>query len=258
MQIRPAPRAGTRMTIDTSRQSPAASAPVVLQVDGLCFAYPQRTLFSGWSASVPPGVTLVRGGDGVGKTTLLRLLAGVLPAQGGELRVNGAALRAQPAAYRQQVFWADPRSEVHDPITPARLVQIPAPPVSRPSTQRVLDDLVDGFGLAPHLDKPLYMLSTGSKRKVWLAGGFASGAALTLLDEPFAALDKTSIGLVLELLHEAAEPPDAGLGRGRLRSARRRAAWPASSIWETERACTAWAGPVHGRRVVSRRVPDSA
>ena len=48
------------------------------------------------------------------------------------------------------------------------------------------------------------MLSTGSKRKVWLAAAFASGAAVTLLDEPFAALDKASIGFVLELLGDVA------------------------------------------------------
>jgi ABC-type Mn2+/Zn2+ transport system ATPase subunit len=51
------------------------------------------------------------------------------------------------------------------------------------------------------------MLSTGTKRKVWLAAAFASGAAVTLLDEPFAALDKTSIGLVIALLQEAAQHP---------------------------------------------------
>lgn len=194
------------MTTDTPRQAPAAPAPEVLQVEGLCFAYPHRALFSGWTASVPPGVTLVRGGDGAGKTTLLRLIAGVLPAQGGELRVNGAALRGQAPAYRRQVFWADPRSEVHDPITPSdwfKSLRRLHPGLDG----RVLDDLVDGFDLAPHLDKPLYMLSTGSKRKVWLTGGFASGAALTLLDEPFAALDKGSIDRVLELLHEAADHP---------------------------------------------------
>ena len=58
--------------------------------------------------------------------------------------------------------------------------------------------------LGPHLAKPGTMLSAGTKRKVWLAGAFASGAAVTLLDEPFAALDKASIGFVLELLDDAA------------------------------------------------------
>ena len=54
----------------------------------------------------------------------------------------------------------------------------------------------------------MYMLSTGSKRKVWLAAAFAAGAALTLLDDPFAALDQPSIRFVLGLLKEAATDPE--------------------------------------------------
>jgi ABC-type multidrug transport system ATPase subunit len=73
--------------------------------------------------------------------------------------------------------------------------------------EQVLGMLIEGLSLAPHVEKPLYMLSTGSKRKVWLAAAFASGAAVTLLDEPFAALDKTSVGVVLELLEDAADHP---------------------------------------------------
>lgn len=49
--------------------------------------------------------------------------------------------------------------------------------------------LVDGFSLAPHLQKKMFMLSTGSKRKVWLAAALASKRPLTLLDEPTAGLD---------------------------------------------------------------------
>lgn len=177
-----------------------------LQVDGLCFAYPQRELFTDWSARITPGVTLVRGGDGSGKSTLLRLLAGELPAQAGQLRLNNASLREQPGAYRQQLFWADPRSCALDQMTPLDYVH---------SLQRLYPglnetlwgELSQGLALTPHLDKPLYMLSTGSKRKVWLAAAFAAGAAVTLLDEPFAALDKASIGLVLELLQDAARHP---------------------------------------------------
>jgi ABC-type nitrate/sulfonate/bicarbonate transport system ATPase subunit len=50
------------------------------------------------------------------------------------------------------------------------------------------------------MGKQLFMLSTGSKRKVWLTAAFASGAALLLLDEPFAALDAPSIAFVKEQL----------------------------------------------------------
>lgn len=148
----------------------------------------------------------MRGGDGSGKTTLLRLLAGELPAHAGHLQVDDVRLDDQPAAYRQQVFWADPRSDAFDQMTPADYFKSLHRLHPRFDDQ-VLADLIEGLSLAPHLDKFVYMLSTGSKRKVWLAAAFASGAAVTLLDEPFAALDKPSIGFVRELLKNAAGHP---------------------------------------------------
>ena len=60
--------------------------------------------------------------------------------------------------------------------------------------------MIEGLSLAEFLDKPLYMLSTGSKRKVWLAAAFACNADVALLDDPFAALDKPSIRYVTEVL----------------------------------------------------------
>ncbi len=189
---------------DPTIETGATPASVILQADGLRFTYPQRPLFMHWSARITPGLTLLRGDDGSGKTTLLRLLAGELKADAGTLAINGAKLSEQPDAYRRQVFWLDPRSKQFDQITALDYFA---------SLRRqyqaldaaLLDELAEELTLTPHLAKPLYMLSTGSKRKVWLAAAFASGATVTLLDEPFAALDKGSINFVLELLAEAAQ-----------------------------------------------------
>ena len=178
----------------------------ILQASGLCFSYPPRALFTNWSARITPGLTLLRGDDGRGKTTLLRLLAGDLMANAGVLTINGITLGAQPDEYRRQLFWQDPRTTQFDPITALdyfAALRTPYPLLDA----ALLDELTEGLGLTPHLAKPLYMLSTGSKRKVWLAAAFASGAAVTLLDEPFAALDKGSINFVLELLADAAQHP---------------------------------------------------
>ena len=56
-----------------------------------------------------------------------------------------------------------------------------------------------------HRHKPLYMLSTGSRRKVMLVAALASGATVTLLDQPFASLDQTSIRVIKDFLNETAE-----------------------------------------------------
>ena len=183
------------------------SALAVLRAEGLGFAFgKQAALFKDFSLRLPPGVTWVGGDESTGKTTLLRLLAGELPTQSGNLQINGLSLADKAQAYRSQVFWVDPRTQVFDALTPQAYwegvgKQYPA------FDGALLSELAGAFALAPHLPKSLYMLSTGTKRKVFLAAAFASGAAVTLLDEPFAALDKTSIDWVLEVLQEAAAHP---------------------------------------------------
>ncbi len=176
----------------------------MLHISNLSFAYPHGVVVRDFSAQTAPGLVLVRGGDGRGKTTLARLLAGELAPDAGHLQLGGVWLHEQPAAYRQQVFWEDQRSAAHDALTARDYLRqvkrnYPAFDEAR------LDQAIEGLSLAPHLDKNIFMLSTGSKRKLWLATAAASGAALTLLDTPFAALDRVSIQFALELLADAAQ-----------------------------------------------------
>jgi len=175
----------------------------MLELSHVSFAYADCVVLRDFSAKLTPGVALVLGGDGRGKTTLQSLLAGELTPDTGRLQLGGVFLHEQPEAYRQQVFWIDPRSTAHDALTVTEYLK---------SVQRaypgfdeaVLAEVIDGLSLEPHLHKNLFMLSTGSKRKVWLAAALASGAKLTLLDGPFVSLDQASINFVLQLLTEAA------------------------------------------------------
>ena len=170
-----------------------------MQAEGLSFSYPGHVLFENLSFRILPGLTWVRGGDGRGKSSLLRLLAGAQPADSGELSFKGIRLADQPQAYRQNVFWMEPRSEAFDQLTPQAYFDALKPRFANFDAD-LLEALMEGFSLAPHREKALYMLSTGSKRKVWLAGAIASGAELILLDDPFAALDKPSMDFVWQLL----------------------------------------------------------
>jgi ABC-type multidrug transport system ATPase subunit len=186
--------------------SPIHDPAALLQVRDLHFSYPQQTLFGGWACSIPAGLTSLCGDEGSGKTTLLRLLAGELPADEGQFEVRGVRLDPQTAAYRQQVFWANPRSDALDQITAVAYFASLRPRYPTLDVD-LLEELVDVLGLTQHRDKPMYMLSTGSKRKVWLAAAFASGTAVTLLDDPLAALDAASVDCVMELLEDAADHP---------------------------------------------------
>ncbi len=185
-----------------------SAAPfAVLKTAGLCFAYPQRTLFTNWDCAIPTGITLLQGNESTGKTTLLRLLAGEQHAQSGRLHCGGVWLDEEPKLYREQVFRTDPRAEDSESITPMQFLARLAPRYPR-LDMALGKEMVDGLSLTGHMDKPLYMLSTGSRRKVWLLAAFAAGATVTLLDEPFAALDAMSIAFVHELLQETAAHPN--------------------------------------------------
>ena len=175
------------------------SLSTVLQVQDLSFTYPdQPALLHGWSAHVPVGITLLHGDTGSGKSTLLRLLAGT-QAVDGRLTLGAIRFADDPAAYRRSVFWQAPGTEAFDTLTPHELASAVCADrggFDEPGWQRH----AEGFGLAPHLHKAMYMLSTGSRRKAMLAAALASACPLTLLDEPAGALDAASIAYLWKAL----------------------------------------------------------
>lgn len=183
----------------------------VLQLQDLHFAHADAApLFDGWSAWLSAGAHWLDGESGSGKTTLLHLLAGDLACRGQRrlLGPDGLACDADadPAAWRRAVCFVDGRDPAFDGLTAAALrdgVARRHPQLDAVAWQRH----IDGFGLAPHAAKTLHMLSTGMRRKAALAAVLASGARLTLLDEPLAGLDRPAVAwLVAALAALAAQP----------------------------------------------------
>jgi len=173
----------------------------VLDVRNLGFAYPgQPALAADWTGSFGPGVTLLYGDTGSGKSTLLRVLAGALAAR-GQLRLIGVRLDDDAEGYRRNVFFVDPATDAFDPLG-VRACTDAMREGDAGFDEALWQRLVDGFALAPHLEKSMFMLSTGSKRKVWLAAALASGRPLVLLDEPTGGLDAASVRCLWRTLAE--------------------------------------------------------
>ena len=189
--------------------NPRAPTPI-LEVKDLFFAHPgQPALAAGWCASIGAGVTLLYGDTGSGKSTLLRLMAGRLPAA-GRLTLAGARLDGELEAYQRNLFFCDPATDAFDELTVVECTASLNAGDARFS-EAGWRSFVEGFSLTPHLDKPMYMLSTGSKRKVLLAAALASGRALTLLDEPTGGLDAASIRFLWRALTCLAEERDRAI-----------------------------------------------
>ena len=179
----------------------------VLKAQGLGFSHlqaPAPRWLDRLSFQLAPGVTWIGGGEGSGKTTLLQLLAGTLPVGRvqGQLETQGISLQENRRAYQQQVAWLDPRDTAFDLQTARQLfaAQPPHRPHCHPGE---LQAHTAGLSLEPHLDKALFMLSSGTRRKVLLAAALAALAPVTLLDQPFMALDRPSIDYLLRVLDEA-------------------------------------------------------
>ncbi len=175
----------------------------LIRVEGLRWSFPQaeQALFQALSFDLPAGVSWLSGDEGRGKTTLLRLLAGQLSPQAGLVNTTLAGELGQAVA------WHEPA----DPARHAQIVQNILRELVPATAQAELPALLTGLSLEPHLGKPLYQLSTGSRRKVFIAATLACPAVLALLDQPFTALDAPSITFLREEFTRRARMDDRAL-----------------------------------------------
>ncbi|HVS00699.1 MAG TPA: ABC transporter ATP-binding protein [Thermoanaerobaculia bacterium] len=174
----------------------------LLEVRGISKSYGPRRALEAVSFGVRPGEVLgLLGPNGAGKTTLFECLAGVLPADAGEVRgPEGRALA--PAARKRAMFY------VPDGIAPW-----PDQPVCRvllffrdlwgAAPDRV-SAAVDAFHLRPLLDAAVRSLSKGERKRFLIALGLLAPEPLLLLDEPFDGLDLRQTREVTALLRAEA------------------------------------------------------
>lgn len=172
-----------------------------LEIRGLGFAWPgQAPLFAHLNASLTPGLALLTGDEQRGKTTLLRLLAAEIRPQAGTMQLTGQDIGDQLAGLRPDMTRPD-----LDTVVVADWLRTQVP--EGPARDR-LDEHIDGLSLGEHLHKGFYMLSAGGRRKVGLAAAMALQPPLTLLDQPFAALDLASIRYLSDWLLEQSQATD--------------------------------------------------
>jgi iron complex transport system ATP-binding protein len=177
----------------------------LLDFHGVSFAYEGRTIFSGVNFTLPRGeCAALIGPNGIGKTTLLRLAAGLFPCSAGRVLLGQRdvnTLRRMEAA--RLVAMVSQRVEVPFEFTVEQIIEQGRTPYLglfggfRPSDHQAIERAIDMTDVGYLRHRIFNQLSGGERQRVKIALGLAQEPDLLLLDEPTQNLD---IGRQLELL----------------------------------------------------------
>jgi len=162
----------------------------------------ERRLFTNLGFRLTPHMLLeVRGANGSGKTSLLRMLCGLLFTAAGKITWNGTEIGVLNEEYRAQIAYLGHLSAVKDELSALENLLFAARLAATSGDTAEVAAALRWFGLEDFRHQPCKTLSQGQRRRVALARlRLAAGRPLWILDEPFTALDTSAVQLVQSLL----------------------------------------------------------
>ena len=185
-----------------------------LVATGLSKAYKQRPVVRDVSLSVQRGEAVgLLGPNGAGKTTLFYMITGLIAADAGAIRLDGADITSLPMYQRARlgIGYLPQESSVFRGMTVEEnlrsVLELHEP--NKPARASKLRELYDEFSIYHIRHSPAVALSGGERRRVEIARALAASPEYILLDEPFAGIDPIAIGDIRKLVRQLT---DRGLG----------------------------------------------
>jgi len=172
-----------------------------LTADELTLFRGDRCLFKGLSFALNSGeLLLLKGGNGTGKTSLLRAIAGLLELESGTVYWNDVAVTKEPQIFQNSLVWMSHQAGFKGDLTLLENLHFEAS--LRPQSNQEFDDVLKRLGLNRLKRLPMRSLSAGQRRRVALARMLLADAQLWIMDEPVTNLDSEGRALVMEMVEE--------------------------------------------------------
>jgi heme exporter protein A len=171
----------------------------MLRVVNLSCSKGERILFSGVQTELKPGEILhVRGENGVGKTSLLRMVVGLSTPAAGDILWNDVPISRCRESYLENLLFLGHHSALKADLTATENLRFSSSIDGMALTQGAVTAVLGQFGLKGREQFPIEWLSAGQKRRVLLARLSLRSAKLWVLDEPFNALDINATEFTLQ------------------------------------------------------------
>jgi heme exporter protein A len=173
----------------------------MLEADNLECVRGERRLFAGLGFRLEEGELLyLQGKNGAGKTSLLRMLIGLLPPEAGEIRWRGVSIRQAGDDFRGNLCYLGHLNAIKEELTPLENLLAAARLADEELSEDEGLDALEQVGLAGREDLACKYLSQGQKRRVALARLVKERRPLWILDEPFVALDVAAVDWLAGLI----------------------------------------------------------
>lgn len=178
----------------------------VLTFDNLGCSKGGRQLFQGIHCVLQSGCWLhVVGANGIGKTSLLRMLCGLAPIESGDILWNDQSIRTQRQAFEQDLCYLGHLNGLQESMTVNENLAFATALRGMAHDASRTPAILARFGVPGRGEHLVRHLSQGQKRRVALARLALSSARLWVLDEPFVAMDDKGIRMLTELIGEHLE-----------------------------------------------------